>query len=157
MFKDTEINAYGESSSKVYDDWDGISEVISLPDHASHRLVDKIVIEADSPGLRTAIVSPPTIYGVGRGPVNRRGHQLYELARCTLERKKGLQVGAGKAYWTNIHVHDMSKCYLGLVRAALQKSEEATWGEQGYYFTENGEHVWGDTSSKVAKVSHQQA
>ena len=152
MFMDEERKTYGEMSSKVYDDWDGISEITSLPDYAAHRLADKIVISADSSKLHTAIVCPPTIYGVGRGPANRRGHQLYELARCTLELQKGFQVEAGQAIWTNIHVYDMSKCYLELVKAAVEGGGKASWGEKGYYFTENGEHAWSDISHRVAKV-----
>lgn len=89
-FQDTECKTFGDASTKVYDDWDGVGELTSLPDYAPHRQVDKIVFEAHDPHVRTAIVSPPTIYGVGRGPSNRRGHQLYELARCTLKRGKGM-------------------------------------------------------------------
>ena len=153
MVKDTDAVVYGEEALKVYDDWDGVSEVTSLPDHAAHRLVDKIIIEAESPKLHTAIICPPTIYGIGRGPSNRRGHQLYELARCTLERKKGFQVGSGKTHWTNIHVYDMSRCYLALVKAAMEGGGTASWGREGYYFTENGDHIWGNISKKVAHVS----
>lgn len=153
LFKDLERKVFGETSSKVYDDWDGIQEVTSIPDFAPHRIVDKVIIEADSPKTRTAIVCPPTIYGPGRGPSSRRGHQLYELARCTLEEKKGVQVGAGKTHWTNVHVYDMSKCYLKLVEAAAQGGGKATWGEEGYYFTESGEHVWGQISKSVTLVA----
>ena len=75
-----ERKTFGEASTKIYDDWTGISEITSFPDAARHRVVDKIIIEADSPKVRTAIVCPPSIYGVGRGAGSHRGHQLYELA-----------------------------------------------------------------------------
>ena len=157
LYKDIENKTFGEASSKVYDDWNGISEVTSLPDSAPHRIVDKIIIEADSSKVRTAIVCPPTIYGVGRGPGNQRGHQVYELTRCTLEREEGIQVEAGKSHWTNIHVYDLSICYLKLLDAAVQGGAGATWGQEGYYFTENGEHVWGEVSKLVAQEAHKQA
>ncbi|KAG8525704.1 uncharacterized protein KY384_000464 [Bacidia gigantensis] len=162
MHKDLESNfnkkprTLGEAADDIYDDWSGVTQVTSLPDFAPHRKVDRLVIESDGPSLKTAIVCPPTIYGVARGPGNVRGHQLYELARCTLEKGHGLQIGAGKTFWTYIHVKDMSKVYLKLVNAALAGGGEATWGAAGYYFTENGEHVWGDVSKAVAREAKKQ-
>lgn len=156
MYQDLERKSFGEPSTKVYDDWDGISEVTSLPDAAPHRAVDKIILDAESAGVRTAIVCPPTIYGTARGPGNQRGHQMNELSRCTLEKKHGIQVEAGQARWTNIHVYDLSKCYLKLVESAVAGGSRATWGKEGYYFTENGEHVWGEMSDFVAREAFKQ-
>lgn len=155
-FKDIETKTFGEASSKVYDDWDGVGEVISLPDSAPHRDVENIVLAGGTAGLKTAIVCPPTIYGRGRGPDNQRSDQLPELARYTLIEKHGIQIGAGNSYWTNVHITDLSKCYLLLVEAAVTGGGSATWGEKGYYFTENNEHVWGHISKLVAEEAHKQ-
>lgn len=106
--------------------------------------------------MKPAIVCPPTIYGRGRGPGNQRSHQLPELSRCTLQKGHGIQVGAGKAYWTNVHVHDLSDVYVSLVEAAAAGGGKASWGNEGYYFTENGEHVWGDISKLVATAAQKQ-
>ena len=129
-----------------------------MPDRASHRNVDKIILSAgaEHAHIRTAIVCPPTIYGQGRGPGNQRGHQLYELSRCTLEKKHGIQVGSGKTYWTNVHVYDLSDCYLKLVEAAVAGVGNAVWGAEGYYFTENGEHQWGHIAKIVASAAKKQ-
>lgn len=159
LFADLERRIFGEASPKIYDDWEGIDEVTSLPDSAPHRNVDKIVLAAGTEKaskIKTAIVCPPTIYGQGRGPGNQRGHQVYELAKCTLERKQGIQVGAGRTYWPNVHVFDLSKVYLALVEAAAEGGGKATWGKAGYYFTENGEHIWGEISKVVASTAQQQ-
>jgi len=158
-FADLQRQLFGETSSKIYDDWDGIGELFSMPDHAPHRTVDKIVQAAGTgPSARvdTAIVCPPCIYGKGRGPGNQRSVQLYELARITLEKKHGVQVGAGKTYWNTVHVSDLSDCYLKLVEDAAMRARKATWGKEGYYFTENGEIVWGDISKLVATEAHKQ-
>ena len=56
---------FGQASSKIYDDWEGIKELISLPDEAFHRNVDKVVLEGSAAHvdkIKTAIVCPPTIY-----------------------------------------------------------------------------------------------
>lgn len=164
LFTDFKSDTYGEASEKVYDDLENVAEVTSLPDHAPHRIVDKIILEAGASGhVKTAIVCPPTIYGPGRGPGNQRSHQVPELARSTLERGHGFKVGAGKTFWGNVHVHDLSDLYLKLVEEAAAGGETAEWsgkpagwGAQGYYFCENGEHVWGDVSQWIATEAHKQ-
>lgn len=153
---DIDRKTYGETSTKIYDDWDGIGEVTSLPDHAPHRKNDKNVIHADGPKVKTAIVCPPTIYGPGRGPGNQRSHQIPELVRSMLEEKKGLQVGDGENLGPNVYLHDLSDCYVKLVEAAVEGGGQATWGKEGYYFAENGEHIWGRISKAVAKYAHKQ-
>lgn len=158
-FADNEHKTFGEASAKVYDDWEGIGEVTSLPDHASHRNVDKVILAAGTDTgsrAKTAIVCPPTIYGQGRGPGNQRSIQVPELSRLTLERKKGIQIGAGRTYWSTIHVQDLSRCYLALVEAAVDNGGNATWGNEGYYFTENGQHIWGETARIVASTAKDQ-
>ena len=154
---DIDRNTYGEMSTKVYNDWEGVGEVTSLPDHAPHRKNDKSVIDADSPKVKTAIVCPPTIYGPGRGPGNQRSIQIPELARSVLGKRKGLQVGAGENLGPNVHIHDLSDCYVKLVEAAVAGGGKATWGKEGYYFTENGEHIWGHISKTVAKAAHKKS
>lgn len=167
LFEDIKSKTFGEASSKVYDDLEGVSEVTSLPDDAPHRNVDKLVLTAGTEHadrVKTAIVCPPTIYGQGRGPGNKRSHQVPELARCTLEQGRGIKVGAGKTLWTNVHVHDLSDLYLKLVEEAAAGGETKdwngkppTWGAEGYYFTGNeGDHVWGEVGQWVATEARKQ-
>ena len=162
LFGDMDKDVYGGSSDHVYNDWDNLSEVTGLPDHAFHRVVDKIVLQADpsTEKVRTAIVCPPTIYGPGRGPGNIRSHQVPELSRCTIEQGHGIMVGAGKTHWTEVHVQDLSDLYLKLVEAAVVEFEgnksNATWGSEGYYFAENGDFQWGDVARWVAEAAEKQ-
>ncbi|KAK4949341.1 hypothetical protein LTR10_011959 [Elasticomyces elasticus] len=166
LFTDIRTKTFGEASEKVYDDLEHVSEVTSLPDDAPHRHVDKIILAAGtdhSDRIKTAIVCPPTIYGNGRGPGNKISHQLPALCKSTIEHGTGIQVGAGKTYWGNVHVHDLSTLYLKLVEEAAHggstaewEGKPALWGAEGYYFCENGEHVWGDISKKVAKEAKKQ-
>ena len=166
MFEDIRSGTYGEASQSVYDDLDGISKVTSLPDDASHRNVDKIVLKAGTEHgdrVKTAIVCPPCIYGQGRGPGNKRSIQVPKLARLTLEQGYGVKVGAGKTFWGNVHVHDLSDLYLKLVENAAVGGSKAEWpgkptlwGAEGYYFCEGGEHVWGEVSQLVATEAHKQ-
>lgn len=150
---DIRNGAFGTESTKLYNDWDGVSEVTSLPDDAAHRKVDKIVLSSneESSLIHTAIVCPPCIYGEGRGPDKTRSIQVPEMIRCTLERKKGFQVGQGRNRWRNVHVRDLSSVYLLLVEEATKPDGgNATWGLEGYYFAESGQHYWGDIAQAIA-------
>ncbi|KAL1608436.1 hypothetical protein SLS60_003378 [Paraconiothyrium brasiliense] len=154
---DVQRQTFGEQTAHVYDDWNGIKEVTSLPDSYEHRNVDKIVIAAaeKNPGnIFTAIVCPPCIYGPGRGPDNQRSMQVNMLTKATLSRGKGFQINAGQNIWHEVHVQDLSNLFLGLVASALQPGGgKATWNEEGYYFAENGSFQWGDVSHQVAKIA----
>lgn len=63
-------------------------------------------------------------------------------------------MGAGKARWNNIHVHDLAQAFVLLTEAAAARKNDAElWGDKGYYFTENGEHYWGLLSEWIAKTA----
>ncbi|KAF2672034.1 NAD dependent epimerase/dehydratase family protein [Microthyrium microscopicum] len=147
----------GAASDKIYNDWDGIKEVTSLPDDAPHRTVDKIILAANKTSggkIQTAIVCPPTIYGPGRGPGNQKSDQINKLAKAYMERGNAFMIGDGLNKWTSIHVHDLSDLYLRLLTEAVDGGDKATWNDAGYYFVENDEFEWGDTQKKVATEVH---
>lgn len=155
-FEDIRASSYGIERAKEYNDWDGINEVTSIPDDALHRNVDKIILEAGlraPDSIKTAIVCPPTIYGPGRGPGNQKSVQAYLFTDAVLKRKRGFLVGQGKNVWHQIHVQDLSNVYLALGEAAAAGGGQATWGDQGYYFAENGSFVWGDVQRAIAKAA----
>ena len=115
-------------SEKVYNDWEGVAELTSFPVEraALHRVGDAAAFDAAEQSVRSAIVSPLTIYSVTRGPAGGRGTQVYRLTRATLERKRGLQVNEGLAYWGNVHLHDLSTVYLRLTEQAAAGGGKAT-------------------------------
>lgn len=156
-FEDFGSSTYGLKREKVYDDWDGIGEITSLPDVAVHRNVDKIILsasQASAGNINTAIICPPCIYGPGRGPDNRRSVQVYDYVKATLTRNKGFVIEEGANIWTQVHVQDLSEVYLALVTAALSPDGgKATWNDKGYYFAENGEFAWGDIGRQISKIA----
>ncbi|KAK2766066.1 hypothetical protein FQN54_007581 [Arachnomyces sp. PD_36] len=157
-FEDFRASSYGNYRAKEYNDWDGVGEVTSLPDDALHRNVDKIVLAAgqDFPDrVKTAIVCPPCIYGPGRGPGNTRSAQVYILTKEVLKRKKGIQVGKGENIWHSVHVQDLSDLFLAVGEAAASGDGKATWGDEGYYFAENGPFEWGAIQRSVAESAFQ--
>lgn len=149
---------YGEAPSQPpYDDLDKVHDLTHLPDSAWHRDIDKIVLAANSDSMKTAIVCPPTIYGPGRGPGNKRSRQVYELAMVTLKEGQAPLLGKGLTEWDNVHVHDLSNLFVLLVEAAVSgKDNPEVWGEKGYFLAENGHHVWGQVSKEVGEAAYKQ-
>jgi nucleoside-diphosphate-sugar epimerase len=154
-YLDDDAGRLGEHSDKEFNDLAGVHELTHLPDHAFHRAVDKIVLGAAAAGkargnVRVALIAPPTIYGQGRGPVARRGRQVYELSKLILQKQYAPVVGAGKARWNHIHIADLSALYVLLVEAAATGEKTDAWGPDAYYLAECGEHTWGDLSKSLA-------
>ncbi|KAJ5689066.1 hypothetical protein N7462_003458 [Penicillium macrosclerotiorum] len=157
--EDQRAKTFGIERPKEYNDWEGVSELLNLPEDAFHRNVDEIIINAgqrDPSSVHTAIVCPPTIYGPGRGPSNTKSIQAYLLAAAVLKRGKGFLVGKGENVWHQVHVQDLSNVYLALGEAAAAGGGKATWNDEGYYLAENGSFVWGDIQRKVAEEALKQ-
>ncbi|PYH38802.1 2-deoxyglucose-6-phosphate phosphatase [Aspergillus neoniger CBS 115656] len=147
----------GNPTSKIYDDVKDIHEIINLPAEALHRNVDDAVITG---GMRlnvpTAIICPPTIYGVGEGPIKKRSMQVPFLTEAILNRGKGFTVGKGENLWDYCHVSDVAKAFVVLTEEALKPNGgTATWGPEGYYFAEAGEFSWKGVSEKVTQIAHE--
>lgn len=63
-------------------------------------------------------------------------------------------IGRGLSYWNNVHVHDLASLFCLLAqRAASNDSNPELWGAKGYYLAENGGHVWGELSKKIAELA----
>lgn len=113
--------------------------------------------------IKTAIVCPPTIWGIGRGPGNTRSQQLYELAALTLSRGSGIQLlglRADELFWPHCHVYDVSALFLEIINAAIGELEGrswgATWGKEGYYFCVQGKFYWQQVAGWIAKEAAKQ-
>lgn len=152
---------YGQSPlpEQKYHDIDDVEKILSLPDDADHRNVDKIVQAAVSDSVRVAIVCPPTIYGVGSGAANTRSVQVPDMIKGTLEKGFAPVVEPGGTEWDNVHVQDLGRLFTLLVEAALDPAKNGdpeVFGRHGYYFAENGSHRWADVASWVAKETSAQ-
>lgn len=135
----------GSPSDEIFDDLDGVTKIRDLIKSYPARAVDNYILDvASNPTapVNTALVIPPIIYGQGKGPVNTRSVQIDELARVTLQRKKGLQVGKGLSRWGNVHIQDLGHLLRLLVERAAEGAETANlWGLDGIYLTGLGEKV----------------
>ena len=135
----------GSASDLVFDDLDGVADVRAVIEKHPSRAVDNYVLSVakDTPQVNTALVFPPIIYGTSHGPVNRRSVQVPGLAKATLQRKRGLQVGKGLSRWGNVHIHDIGKLVSLLVERAVEgrAGDESLWNLNGLYLTGLGDIV----------------
>lgn len=92
----------GNESSKIYNDmsFEDVADILSFDASHIHRDVEEAVISAAKEyGVNAAIISPPMIHGVGKGPVKRISIQVPILIENMLKRGKGLQVLEGSNIW----------------------------------------------------------
>ncbi|KAI1807065.1 NAD(P)-binding protein [Daldinia bambusicola] len=145
---------------QTYNDIEDIDRILSLPDSALHRDVDKIVLAAnDSPAVKTLIAGPPMIYGPGRGPVNQRSIQLPLMIEYTLKHGHAPIHAPGLTEWNHLHIHDVSAFFVQAVEAAQDPAKTANpeiFGPKGYFFLESGVHKWSDVARWVADEAAKQ-
>jgi nucleoside-diphosphate-sugar epimerase len=157
LYDDIVSGNVGNKGTKIYDDIADIATITSFPDVVFHRPVDRLVLEASIqyPNIRTAVVCPPGILGVGRGPGNTRTIGIPLLIELSRKRGKAFQVEKGEATWNYVHIHDLSDLYSRLTEAAAAGGGKADWGPEAYYFAEGGELEWGASAKTIAKLLHE--
>jgi hypothetical protein len=122
--------AFGRYTEKQFDDWERVDELVSLPDQAPHRQVDKIVLAAASDHVKTAIVCPPTVYGLSRGIGNPRSMQINMAVRLFLLHGQAFQVNEGRNIWHEVYVQDLTDLYVVLGEVATTEGSPATWNDK---------------------------
>lgn len=135
---------FGESTDRVFDDWDNLNHLKDEIKKHPNRTVDNYFLDLTkaTPHIRSAIVFGPIIYGEGNGPVHRRSIQVPELSRIALERGRGVQVGKGENRWGNVNIADIAELFGLLAKKAAEGStEDSVWGEQGLYFAGAGKEI----------------
>ncbi|KAF2430889.1 NAD(P)-binding protein [Tothia fuscella] len=149
-------NGYGNPTSKIYNDVADLDEITSFDSSHVHADIDGSVSAAGLKyGIQTAILSPVTIYGIGRGPAKTRSLQIPFLVEGILKRRKAFTVLEGNNIWDNIHIADLAEAYNVLVEEALKPNGGAsTWGKQGYYFVQAAEHTWKDVTTDIAMTAY---
>jgi hypothetical protein len=146
-------------AEQKYHDVDGIERLVTLPDDADHRVVDKVVLGSNSDAVKTAIVCPPTIYDTGSGPVNTRSMQVPNMVKGTLEKGFAPVAGVGGTEWDHVHIDDLGDLFVRLADATqdASKSKDAeVFGPRAYYLAENGSHRWADVAKWIAEEAHRQ-
>ncbi|CAF1199360.1 unnamed protein product [Rotaria sordida] len=155
-----------KGSNTVYNDLDP-DQIDGLADTQIHRNVDLLVTNSAqaNPLLKSVIILPPLIYGIGRGLFNQTSIQLPILIRAALKRDKAETIGAGESTWDSVHIDDLVDAYIILfdqllaaygpnAKSDAKPSPYLTTGREGYYFAENGRHSWRQLAEKIGEVLH---
>ncbi|KUJ11031.1 NAD(P)-binding protein [Mollisia scopiformis] len=106
-------------------------------------------------GVKTYIVNPPIIYGIGNGPIHKQSLQIPALINLSLGFKQAVVLGDGHGIWTIIHISDAARLYDVILQKFLQK-QPIDSGRKGYYFVEAGETTWKIISQAIARAGHSQ-
>jgi hypothetical protein len=159
MWYDIQNNRWGEAPlpEQAYNDLAGIDRILTLPDSAPHRDVEKIVKAANSPSVRTLVVAPPCIYGVGRGPVNKRSIQVPDMVAFALEKGFAPVIGSGAAEWDFTHVHDIGRLFVLAAEATQdpgKKDDPEIFGPKGHFFVDASVIAWSDVARRVAEAAY---
>ncbi|UUZ64033.1 NAD-dependent epimerase/dehydratase family protein [Polaromonas sp. P1-6] len=102
--------------------------VVQPAKQARHEL-NGMLLEAAVRGVRTVIICPTLIYGVGKG-LNPHSIQIPFLVEQARTQGAVRVVGHGLNRWSTVHIDDLTDLYL----LALEKAPAGS-----FYFAENGE------------------
>ena len=111
------------------------------PGKQARREIDLRVLDAAESAIRSAVICPSLIYGVGRG-LNPSSVQVPFLVTNAREQGVVQVVGSGLNVWSNVHIDDVVDLY---VRALSHAPAGA------FYFAEHGEASFGDIGAAIAK------
>lgn len=99
-------------------------------------------------GVRTTIITPPTVWGAGTGLFNRLSVQLPVAFAAGLRRGRGVKFGGSnpdgsRTIACHLHVEDLARLYEVLL-TRLAEGKVVPHGEHGILFAEAGEFAWED-------------
>ncbi|RYP56244.1 hypothetical protein DL771_012031 [Monosporascus sp. 5C6A] len=118
----------------------------------AQRATEIAVVETGlATGVRTTVIMPPTIYGIGSGYFNRLSIQIPNVIRTALDRGRAFRVGDHIATWSHAHINDLVTFY-EMVLARIVEGKEVPHGEKGILFTDGGEFAWTELYEGVAKA-----
>jgi nucleoside-diphosphate-sugar epimerase len=125
-------------SDQIYDEH---TPLLVHPMKQARRDIDLMVLKAADRGVRSSVICPSLIYGLGQG-LNRKSVQIPFLVEEA--RKHGVVqvVGAGLNTWSNVHINDVVDLYLLAVSNAPAGA---------FYFAESGETSFLELGNALAK------
>lgn len=128
----------GRRSEDIFDE---DTPLVVSPPKQLRRDLDLSVLAAAGSGVRSTVICPSLIYGVGRG-LNPHSVQITVLVANAAAHGAVQLVGAGLNVWSNVHIDDLVALYL----LALAKAPAG-----GFYFVENGETSFANIGVAIAQ------
>ncbi len=131
--------ADGAHAGKIYDE---ATPIDPLPLRAGRVALNDAVLAAADEGLRTLVICPSLIYGVGLG-ASADSIQVPWMISLAQKHGVGRHIGAGENIWSNVHINDLVDLY-------LRALENAPGG--AFYYAENGENSMRELAESISRM-----
>jgi nucleoside-diphosphate-sugar epimerase len=136
--------AVGEPSQLVFHE-DSIFE--PLPERAGRLAIDRMVLAAAHRGVRSIVIRPSLIYGIGRG-AHRDSVQVPRMIALAKKYGAPRHVGRGLNVWSHVHIDDAVDLYL----LALEHAPAGS-----LFYVENGECSMKTITEAIGRVQGNRA
>ncbi len=113
-----------------------------LPEKCSRIATDRLVTAAGAHGVRSVVMCPGLVYGVGLG-MRTVGWQMMNFVKLAQERGQPHHIGAGANIWSSVHVEDLADAYL----LALAKAPAGS-----FFFVAGGEATWRQMAQAIGRL-----
>lgn len=98
-------------------------------ERAERVLLNDYILRSAKSGIRTIVVVPPMVYGVGLG-LKKQSAQIPALEKTSIAKGAGVYIEEGENIWSNVHIADLAELYALALELAPSGS---------IYYAENGE------------------
>ena len=120
-----------QAGGQLVDDvFDEATDFTPSPGRAARAALNARILSFDGRGLRTVIVCPSLIYGLGHG-AGLHSMQVPWLLDTARKHGGARHYGPGHNVWSNVHIDDLVQLYLLAIDAAPNGA---------LYYAENGEN-----------------
>jgi nucleoside-diphosphate-sugar epimerase len=104
--------------------------------------IDKMVRSAASDGVRSIVIAPSLIYGLGHG-LNPHSIQVPWLIQVAKKFGVAKHIGRGENRWANVHIDDLMTMYV----MAIEKARAGA-----FYYAENGENSMREVCEAISRM-----
>jgi nucleoside-diphosphate-sugar epimerase len=111
------------------------------PEKVARVAIDQMVLESARRQVRSVVICPSLIYGLGRG-LHAESVQLPSLINQARKSGVARHIGRGLNVWSNVHIDDVAT----LFQLALERSPAGA-----FYFAENGENSFREIVEAISR------
>lgn len=130
------------AGQRVDDVFDETTPFTPSPARAARVALDRDILAYANKGVRTAIVCPSLIYGIGRG-AKADSAQVPWLIRTAKKHGVAKHYGPGENVWSNVHIDDLVDLYARVLKHAPAGA---------FYFAENGENSMREICAAIGQA-----
>ena len=129
----------GKLVEKVFDE---DTPFTPTPQRAPRVEIDKMVRSAAGDGVRSVVIAPSLIYGLGHG-LNSQSIQVPWLIKVAKKFGVAKHIGPGENRWANVHIDDLMALYV----LAIKKAPAGA-----FYYAENGENSMREVCEAISRM-----